>query len=146
MYFARTNVENKSSNLLLKIDQPLPLFVFHFRLFHMTQYKLIKVCMVCLGLKPRAAGWKVQTYPLSYGGTHAGDVYFTKYFQKRAAKKARRNNFRRATALSAAIWQNPSVPAANTSFTVPGTNTIIIFKNGSFQASCFRRFYNVNSR
>ena len=25
--------------------------------------------MVCLGLKPGAAGWKVQTNPLSYGGT-----------------------------------------------------------------------------
>ena len=24
--------------------------------------------MVCLGLKPGAAGWKVQTNPLSYGG------------------------------------------------------------------------------
>ena len=25
--------------------------------------------MVCLGLKPRAAGWKAETNPLSYGGT-----------------------------------------------------------------------------
>ena len=25
--------------------------------------------MVCLGLKPRAAGWKAQTNQLSYGGT-----------------------------------------------------------------------------
>ena len=25
--------------------------------------------MVCLGLKPRAAGWKAQTNPLSYSGT-----------------------------------------------------------------------------
>ena len=25
--------------------------------------------MVCLGLKPGAAGWKAQTNPLSYGGT-----------------------------------------------------------------------------
>ena len=25
--------------------------------------------MVCLGLEPRAAGWKAQTNPLSYGGT-----------------------------------------------------------------------------
>ena len=25
--------------------------------------------MVCLGLKPRAAGWKAQMNPLSYGGT-----------------------------------------------------------------------------
>ena len=25
--------------------------------------------MVCLGLEPGAAGWKVQTNPLSYGGT-----------------------------------------------------------------------------
>ena len=47
-----------------------PLFVY-FRLFHMTQfkYKLIKAEIVCFGLKPRAAGWKSQTNPLSYGGT-----------------------------------------------------------------------------
>ena len=25
--------------------------------------------MVCLGLEPGAAGWKVQMNPLSYGGT-----------------------------------------------------------------------------
>ena len=25
--------------------------------------------MACLGLEPRAAKWKVQTNPLSYGGT-----------------------------------------------------------------------------
>ena len=25
--------------------------------------------MVCLGLKPGAAGWKAQTNPLSYSGT-----------------------------------------------------------------------------
>ena len=25
--------------------------------------------MVCLGIKPRASGWKVQMNPLSYGGT-----------------------------------------------------------------------------
>ena len=25
--------------------------------------------MVCLGLEPRAAGWKAQTNPLSHGGT-----------------------------------------------------------------------------
>ena len=25
--------------------------------------------MVCLGLEPRAAGWKAQTNPLSYSGT-----------------------------------------------------------------------------
>ena len=28
--------------------------------------------MVCLGLKPGAAGWKAQTNPLSYGGTPVG--------------------------------------------------------------------------
>ena len=28
--------------------------------------------MVCLGFKPRAAGWKAQTDPLSYGGTPKG--------------------------------------------------------------------------
>ena len=26
--------------------------------------------MVCLGLKPGAAGWKARTNPLSYGSTH----------------------------------------------------------------------------
>ena len=38
----------------------MPLFVY-FRLFYMTQikFKLIKMLMVCLGLEPRAAGWKV---------------------------------------------------------------------------------------
>ena len=25
--------------------------------------------MTCLGVEPRAAGWKAQTNPLSYGGT-----------------------------------------------------------------------------
>ena len=29
--------------------------------------------MVCLGLEPGAAGWKVQTNPLSYGGTPTRD-------------------------------------------------------------------------
>ena len=45
------------------------MFIFVF--FHMTQfiYKLIKVSMVCLGLEPRAAGWKAQTNPLRYCGT-----------------------------------------------------------------------------
>ena len=28
--------------------------------------------MVCLGLEPRAVGWKAQTNPLSYVGTLAG--------------------------------------------------------------------------
>ena len=39
--------------------------------FHISQFKfkLIKAYMVCLGFKPGAAGWKVQTNPLSYGGT-----------------------------------------------------------------------------
>ena len=30
---------------------------------------MIKALMVCLGLEPRVAGWKVHMYPLSYGGT-----------------------------------------------------------------------------
>ena len=30
----------------------------------------IKAQMVCLGFEPGAAGWKAQTDPLSYGGTH----------------------------------------------------------------------------
>ena len=33
------------------------------------QYKFKKAQMVCLGLEPGVAGWKVQTNPLSYGGT-----------------------------------------------------------------------------
>ena len=44
--------------------------------FHITNtcYQLItdnflkKGYMVCLGLEPRAAEWKAQTNPLSYGG------------------------------------------------------------------------------
>ena len=32
--------------------------------------------MVCFGLKPRVAGWQVQTSPLSYGDTPLG--YFSK--------------------------------------------------------------------
>ena len=52
------------------MGQSRPLFVY-FHLFHMTQfkYKLIKALMVCLGLEPGVAGWKVQVNPLSYGGT-----------------------------------------------------------------------------
>ena len=36
--------------------------------------------MVCFGLEPSAAGWKVQTNPLSYGGTpkqHFYSIQFT---------------------------------------------------------------------
>ena len=44
------------------------LFFDYFRLFHMT-HKFIKAQMVCLGLKPGAAGWKAQTNPLCYGGS-----------------------------------------------------------------------------
>ena len=52
------------------MGQSQPLFVY-FCLFYMTQikYKLVKVLMVCLGLKPGVAGWKVKTNPLSYGCT-----------------------------------------------------------------------------
>ena len=32
-------------------------------------YKLKKAWIVCLGLEPKVAGQKVQTNPLSYGGT-----------------------------------------------------------------------------
>ena len=47
--------------------QSRPLFVY-LRLFFMTEikYRLINVLMVCLGLKPGAAGWKAQTNALSY--------------------------------------------------------------------------------
>ena len=38
--------------------------------------------MVCLGLKPGAAGWKVQTNPLSYGGTPRKEIIkVEKYFR-----------------------------------------------------------------
>ena len=30
--------------------------------------------MVCLGIEPGAEGWKVQTNPLSFGGTPLPDV------------------------------------------------------------------------
>ena len=30
--------------------------------------------MVCLGLEPGVAGWKVQTNPLSYGGTPYAEI------------------------------------------------------------------------
>ena len=33
------------------------------------QIEIDKSMMVCLGIKPGAAGWKAQTNPLSYGGT-----------------------------------------------------------------------------
>ena len=31
--------------------------------------------MVCLGFEPRAAGWKAQTNPLSYGGTPSQCIF-----------------------------------------------------------------------
>ena len=61
----------------LKMGQSRPLFVY-FHSFHIQiqitniqfeQYKLKKVQMVCLGLKPRAVGLTVQTNPLSYDRT-----------------------------------------------------------------------------
>ena len=36
--------------------------------------------MLCMGLEPRAAGWKVQTNPLRYGGTHCYAVLEVKHF------------------------------------------------------------------
>ena len=51
-------------------------FLFIFVLFshHMDKYStnltiIEKVLMACLGVEPGASGWKVQTNPLSYGGT-----------------------------------------------------------------------------
>ena len=42
--------------------------------------------MVCLGLEPRAAAWKAQTNPLSYGGTPLvsffGDLVQKKFVNK----------------------------------------------------------------
>ena len=35
--------------------------------------------MMCLGLKPRAEEWKVQTNPLSYGGTPVSTLLLIKY-------------------------------------------------------------------
>ena len=44
------------------MGQSRPLLVY-FRLFYMTQfkfkYKLIKALIVCLGLEPGVAGWKM---------------------------------------------------------------------------------------
>ena len=42
------------------VSERTGIFLFYFRLFYMTQikYKLIKVFMVSLGLKPGVAGWK----------------------------------------------------------------------------------------
>ena len=40
--------------------------------------------MVCLGLEPRAARWKVQTNPLSYGGTPHGKFFATNVLSKLA--------------------------------------------------------------
>ena len=38
---------------------PIPAFFVYFRLFQNTQFnKSMKAWMVCLGLEPRAAGWK----------------------------------------------------------------------------------------
>ena len=56
--------------LSLKMGQP-SLFYVYFCLFRITQFNiLMKEYMVCLGLEPGATGWKGQTNPLSYGGTH----------------------------------------------------------------------------
>ena len=53
------------------LNGPIPAsFSVYFRLFNMSQLKfkfiLMKAKTVCLGFKPGAAGWKVQTKPLSY--------------------------------------------------------------------------------
>ena len=60
----------------LKKRAKLGLFLFIFVLFshRMDKYStnltiVEKALMACLGVKPRAAGWKVQMNPLSYGGT-----------------------------------------------------------------------------
>ena len=48
------------------MGQSRPLLVY-FRLFQISQFNiLIKALMACFRLEPRAAGWKVQTNPLSY--------------------------------------------------------------------------------
>ena len=50
-----------------------PLFCL-FSSFPQFKCKLMKAQMVCMGLVPRAAGWKAQTNPLSYGDTQFADL------------------------------------------------------------------------
>ena len=38
--------------------------------------------MVCLGLKPGAAGWKARMNTLSYSGTPISDCYPTAYYEE----------------------------------------------------------------
>ena len=45
-------------------------------IIYFEQSKLKKVLMVCLGLEPGAAWWKVQTNPLSYGGTPNSKYFY----------------------------------------------------------------------
>ena len=60
---------NICTNFCLKTG---PIVFFYTAQF---KYKLIKALMVCLGLKPGAAGWKVQTNPLSHGGIPCTNVF-----------------------------------------------------------------------
>ena len=55
----------------LSLLRPLFSKSVYFHLFNMSQLKskLIKARMVCLRFKPRAAGWKAQTNPVSYSST-----------------------------------------------------------------------------
>ena len=56
---------------MLKYGPILASFSVYFRLFNMLQFKfkLKKSVDGVLGIRTRAAGWKAQTNPLSYGGT-----------------------------------------------------------------------------
>ena len=45
--------------------------------------------MVCLGVEPGATGWKVQTNPLSYGGTPSSTKTLGKHLLQKQNKSSR---------------------------------------------------------
>ena len=54
------------------------------------EYILMQAYMLCLGLEPRAAGWKVQTIPLSHGGTFLSKVILQTTFASSWSPRGRR--------------------------------------------------------
>ena len=55
---------DRSTNL---VKNHCPLYSFFLQEKYSTKLSIIdKALMVCLGLEPRAGGWKLQTNPLSY--------------------------------------------------------------------------------
>ena len=53
-------------------------FLFIFVLISLQfQYNLKKAQLVCLGFKPRAAGWQVKMKPWSYGGHPKEETFYT---------------------------------------------------------------------